>query len=153
MSIDSNVILLKRANLLLGDSHQAALRFAEALKQPENDLVRDAAIQRFEFCFELAWKSIQAVARLEGQECTSPRNALSTAWRAGWIGDEALWLDMLNDRNKTSHTYREAMAREVFENLVRYVSAIVQLQQSLATRVREIEIQVLRPPAQREGIE
>lgn len=33
-------------------------RFSEALNAPATDLTRDAAIQRFEFCFELAWKVI-----------------------------------------------------------------------------------------------
>jgi hypothetical protein len=44
----------------------AIMRFEEALKTPETDLTRDAAIQRFEFCFELAWKVIQEQARTEG---------------------------------------------------------------------------------------
>lgn len=146
MPSDSKAALLKKANLLLGDLHKAMLRLDEALRQPENEFVRDAAIQRFEFCFELAWKSIQASARLEGQDCASPRTAFSTAWRNGWIADEAAWLDMLEERNKTSHTYREAMAKEVFDNLPRHLPNLTQLHQALVTRVREIEVQILRLP-------
>ena len=56
MPSSSKGLLLKKANLILNDLNKALLRLDEALKQPENDFVRDAAIQRFEFCFELAWK-------------------------------------------------------------------------------------------------
>lgn len=73
MPNDSRILLVNRANRVLHDLDRALLRLDEALRQNENDFVRDAAIQRFEFCFELAWKSTQAVARLEGQECASPR--------------------------------------------------------------------------------
>jgi nucleotidyltransferase substrate binding protein (TIGR01987 family) len=147
MPSGSKALSLKKANLLLNDLNKALLRLDEALKQPENDFVRDAAIRRFEFCFELAWKAIQAAARLEGQDCASPRTAFSTAWRDGWISDEAAWLDMLDERNKTSHTYREAMAKEVFDNLPRHLPHLNQLHQALVTRVREIEMQMLQPPS------
>jgi nucleotidyltransferase substrate binding protein (TIGR01987 family) len=147
MPNDSEIVLLKKVNLLLGDLHRAAMRLGEALGQPENEFVRDAAIQRFEFCFELAWKSIHAAARLEGQDCASPRAAFSTAWRNGWIADEAAWLDMLEERNKTSHTYREAMAKEVLGNPPRHLPHLNQLHAALVTRIREIEAQTREPPS------
>ena len=114
MPNDSEAFPTRRARLLLGDFQRAVTRLSDALGQPESEFIRDAAIQRFEFSFELSWKSIQGVARLEGQDCASPRAAFSTAWRNGWVNDEAAWLEMLDDRNKTSHTYRDAMAKEVF---------------------------------------
>ena len=147
MPNDSRILLMNRANRLLYDLDRALSRLDEALKQNENDFVRDAAIQRFEFCFELAWKSTQAVARLEGQDCASPRAAFSTARRNEWVSEEPALLDMIDDRNKTSHTYREAMAKEVFENLPRHLPHLRQLHQALVTRVREIEIQNLQPPS------
>ena len=146
MPSDSKELLLKRANLLLNDLNKALLRLGEALKRPEDEFVRDAAIQRFEFCFELAWKAIQSAARLEGQDCASPRSAFSVAWRNGWSSDETAWLDMLDERNKTSHTYREPMAKEVFANLPKYLPHLDQLHQALVTRIREIEIQMLQSP-------
>lgn len=130
---------LKRAVLLLGDLRRAVTRLSGALAQQENEFIRDAAIQRFEFSFELAWKAIQAVARLEGQDCTSPRTAFSTAWRNGWVDDEAHWLDMLDDRNKTSHTYRDAMAKEVFSRLPEHTLQLTRLVEALTARTLEIE--------------
>ena len=65
--------------------------FRAALEAFETDISRDAAIQRFEFCFELAWKSIQERARDEGLDCQSPKGCflpsrLVGLWTrmAGW---------------------------------------------------------------------
>jgi nucleotidyltransferase substrate binding protein (TIGR01987 family) len=97
--------------VLIQDLGTALIRLADALKQPEDEFIRDAAIQRFEFCFELSWKSIQAVARLEGQNCPSPRMAVSMAWQNRWLADESIWLDMLEEWNRTSHTARDHSQR------------------------------------------
>jgi nucleotidyltransferase substrate binding protein (TIGR01987 family) len=42
---------------------------------------------------------------------------LQEAFRAGWLADEAAWLQMLRDRNETSHTYNEAVARRIYANV------------------------------------
>jgi hypothetical protein len=41
---------------------QALRRLEEALAKPEDPIVRDACIQRFEFTFEMAWKAVQSYA-------------------------------------------------------------------------------------------
>ncbi|MBI1874611.1 MAG: nucleotidyltransferase substrate binding protein [Acidobacteria bacterium] len=127
-----------KAESLVKDFDAALTRFADVLRQPENEFIRDAAIQRFEFCFELGWKSVQAVARLEGQECPSPRMAISTAWRNNWITAEELFLDMLEERNRTSHTYRDSTAKQVFANLPQYLPGLLSLHKSLSSRLSEL---------------
>ena len=96
-------------------------RLREVLKEPENDVSRDAAIQRFEFCFELASKSIQERARDEGLDCQSPKGCLQVAFKTSWIANEQGWLAMLEDRNRTSHTYDEDLAKAVFRRLPNYL--------------------------------
>jgi hypothetical protein len=54
MSKDSKIHVLLKADSLLADFDRAVVRFAVVLEQPQNEFIRDAAIQRFEFCFELA---------------------------------------------------------------------------------------------------
>ena len=127
-----------RERLTIAARALASLRELAPLREP-TAVERDAAIQRFEFSFELAWKAIQAAARLEGQDCASPRTAFSTAWRNGWIADEAAWLDRLDARNKTTHTYREAIAREVFGSLPRHLPHLTQLRESLAARLEQLD--------------
>ena len=99
----------------------AIVRLREVLKAPESDVSRDAAIQRFEFCFELAWKCIQERARGEGLDCQSPKGCLRVAFKTSWIENEQGWLAMLQDRNRTSHTYDEDLARAVFQRLPNYL--------------------------------
>ncbi len=107
---------------------EAALaRLEDALKQPKTEWTRDAAIQRFEFTFELAWKNVMRFARREGLQLASPRQAWRAALQLGWIGDDEIWLDMLEDRNRSSHTYNEQTAEEIFSRLPRYYTALTQL--------------------------
>ncbi len=78
-----------------------------------------AVIQAFEFTFEQCWKSIQKQAGQEGLSIASPKKALEWAMTTGWLSqsDESEWLKMLDDRNLTSHTYKQAIAREVSERV------------------------------------
>jgi nucleotidyltransferase substrate binding protein (TIGR01987 family) len=92
-------------------------RLAEALGEPETALVRDACIQRFEFAFELAWKAIQRSAAEEDMVCNSPRECLRAAFRLGWIDNDAGWMRMIDDRNRTAHTYDEQLAVEIYQRL------------------------------------
>ncbi len=88
---------------------------------------------RFEFTFELAWKTVMRLARREGVECVSPRQAWRAALQLGWIDDDVLWLDMLDDRNRTSHTYNEQTAEAIFNRLASYHNAL----QALAQRLQQ----------------
>jgi nucleotidyltransferase substrate binding protein (TIGR01987 family) len=117
------------------DSFNKALRrLAEALDAPPGDLVRDASIQRFEFTFELAWKAIKNTATVEGLECMSPRSCLKLAFGQGWIDDEPIWLAMLEDRNRASHTYDEKLAEQLYGRLPDYLDPFRSLLEKLENK-------------------
>ena len=101
----------------LKDSQTALERLEDALRQLDTEYIRDAFIQRFEFCFELGWKAIQKSAREFGTDVASPRAALAFAGRNGWIDDETAWVEMLNARNLTVHTYLQDTAAAVYSKL------------------------------------
>lgn len=111
----------------LADLASALARLRDALAQPKTEWTRDAAIQRFEFTFELAWKAVAAAALVQGLEVASPRRAWQTAFQLGWIDDDRLWLDMLEDRNRASHSYREETAEKIHGRLAGYAEAIAAL--------------------------
>jgi nucleotidyltransferase substrate binding protein (TIGR01987 family) len=138
MSSDSRKQAMLRCGAILEEMGRAVARLTNALEQPHNEFIRDAAIQRFEFSFELGWKGILALARLEGQDVSSPRSAISIALRNTWIDEETPWLDMLEDRNLTSQTYHESTAKQVFERLPQHGSALRKLHRNLTERLAEI---------------
>lgn len=77
-------------------------------------------IQAFEFTYEQCWKAIQKKAGQEGVVIASPKKAFQWALQNGWIkaSEEAVWIQILSDRNLTSHTYRAAMAQQVSKNVM-----------------------------------
>ncbi len=105
----------------------AVKRLAALLAEPESMTQREALIHCFEFAFELDWKAIQARLRVEGIDAATPRLCLEQAWRVGWADDESEWLDLLRDRNLTSHTYKESLALEVVERLPAHLGHLQQL--------------------------
>lgn len=106
---------------ILETSERAVTTLREVLSMPKSDVVRDAAIQRFEYCFELAWKSIRRCAQAEGLKVDSPAGAIRAAFQLGWIDDDATWLQMKDDRNLTSHTYDEQTAEDLYMRLPAYL--------------------------------
>lgn len=103
---------------------QAIKRLEEAMyyaKVDKNDCFQDAAIQRFEFVIELFWKVLKKVLIYEKIEATTPRDVLNKAYQFNLIDNESAWLGMLDDRNNTSHVYKQEEAKKVFENIKSYM--------------------------------
>lgn len=117
----------------LENFERAVQRLRVVLGEPESMTQREASIHCFEFTFELSWKAIQVALRAKGVDATTPRECLERAWRSGWIDDEEAWVDMLRDRNLTSHTYKDSLAREVVSRLPQHLRELAQLSVRLRT--------------------
>jgi nucleotidyltransferase substrate binding protein (TIGR01987 family) len=95
-------------------------------------LEQAGCIQYFEFCIELAWKTLRVLAAHHGLSgADSPRSALRAAFAQGWLDDEIVWLEMLEARNRMSHTYNAETALAVFVRLPAFVIALIALDQKL----------------------
>lgn len=83
--------------------------------QVENPSVLERAglIQFFEMAFELSWKILKDYELAEGMSAKSPREVLKQAYLTDLIGEGHAWIDALEDRNLTAHTYREEIAQTV----------------------------------------
>ena len=81
-----------------------------------NQLEKEGAIQRFEYCFELAWKTVKDYMEASGIvfDVVMPRQVIKDAYAAKVLSDGASWMAMLDHRNLLSHTYNPA----VFEQAV-----------------------------------
>lgn len=81
----------------------------------------DATIQRFEFSIELFWKALKKKLLYDyGVDAQSPKTVLQQAYINQLISDEKIWLDMLKDRNLTSHTYNQELALEIYYRIQKY---------------------------------
>jgi nucleotidyltransferase substrate binding protein (TIGR01987 family) len=77
-------------------------------------LEQEGIVQRFEYTFELAWKSLKDRLYYEGYDETSPRAVIRRSFEAKYLTEEEteLWLESLEQRNLLSRTYDEAAAGE-----------------------------------------
>ena len=83
-------------------------------KKDASDVIRDGLIQRFEFTYELAWKTTKEYLEDTGiVDKNSPKAVIKEAYAQKLIENEESWLLMLSDRNMTSHVYKEEMANEI----------------------------------------
>ncbi|MFH1619261.1 MAG: HI0074 family nucleotidyltransferase substrate-binding subunit [bacterium] len=115
----------------LGQFKKALARLNEALAAPKSDIVRDSAIQRFEFTIDMAWKLVKT--RLEekyGVVCQAPKECFREAYKQKLLAYDEFWLELVDMRNQTSHTYKEEVAQSVFERLPKaaeYMAALVKI--------------------------
>lgn len=96
-------------------------RLQEALEEYDlnkSTTVRDGAIQRFEFSVELAWKTTREYLIEQGfLDLNSPKTVMREAYSYKIIENEQAWIQVLNDRNLTSHVYDEKTADEIFARI------------------------------------
>ena len=120
------------------DYHRAMkrLRVAAHSEVDADGLYLDATIQRFEFCFELAWKLMKAMLDYEGIEAASPRSAIREGWKQSMIDSADDWLQMLEQRNLSSHIYNESTALDIYEKIRReYIDLLTAFEQASADRI------------------
>ncbi|MEW6557534.1 MAG: HI0074 family nucleotidyltransferase substrate-binding subunit [Elusimicrobiota bacterium] len=118
---------------ILKDFQKAITRLDEVLGLEKTDIVRDSAIKRFELCFDLAWKSIRIHSLNQGVECNSPRECFKTAFQLALIDYDERWLKMIDDRNLTTHLYKEESAEQVYTRLPEYTEMFKKLLTKLQT--------------------
>ncbi len=81
-------------------------------------LEKEGVIKRFEFTMELAWKTIQDILNSRGYlDIKGPKPVIKQAFRDEIISDGQEWINMLDDRNKSSHLYNEVIAHEIFDKI------------------------------------
>lgn len=125
---------MKRFEERKADLIKATNRLEEALKEGETDLNIDGVLHRFEFTFELAWKTMKDYLEYQGivGKIGSPREVIKEAFSAGLIEDGEVWIKMMLSRNNLSHLYDEETSREIYDNIKEeYIIEIKKLVQKL----------------------
>jgi nucleotidyltransferase substrate binding protein (TIGR01987 family) len=96
---------------------QAVHQLQKACQQADNEYIRDSVIQRFEFCWELAWKMLKLRLQQLSVDVLNPRDIFKEALNKGLIQDGNAWSQIQKYRNQTSHTYDAILAQEVYEHI------------------------------------
>ena len=82
-----------------------------------SEIERAGLIQFYEITFELSWKLMKDYLELEDFIVKSPRQAIKQAFQSEVISDAYVWIDALEDRNKTTYLYEEEMIIEVVKDI------------------------------------
>ncbi|OGT16764.1 MAG: nucleotidyltransferase [Gammaproteobacteria bacterium RIFCSPLOWO2_02_FULL_38_11] len=103
---------------------KAFLLLNEPLKQKNpdklSDLEKEGVIQRFEYTFELAWKTLKDYMEHGGIKISpiTPREVIKQAFAANIISDGQTWINMAEDRNMSSHLYEKKKFEKIFKAIL-----------------------------------
>ena len=87
--------------------------------EPYGNVELTGLVGLFEVCFEQSWKAMKEILEANGfseGRTGSPKQILKTAYSAGMIEDEDMWLDALVARNNVAHAYNKDVALEIVRN-------------------------------------
>ena len=85
-------------------------------EEPYENVILIGMVTLYKICFDQSWKAMKEILEYNGFEegaTGSPRQILKTAFKAGIIKDEQLWLDALVSRNNVAHAYNQAIALDI----------------------------------------
>ena len=105
-------------------------------------IAKEGMIRRFNFCMELAWKTIKDYMEYQNVVFAQnfPSHIIKEAYAAKLIGNAEAWLDALDDRNKLSHTYNFKTFEKVIARVsTSYIHCFGELYEKLAVEVMEQE--------------
>jgi nucleotidyltransferase substrate binding protein (TIGR01987 family) len=97
-------------------------------------IVRDAMVQRFEYTTEAFWKYLKHYLQTEHNLlANSPREVMRMGLQAKLYDEETSkeLLQMLDDRNLTSHTYIEELATSIASRIPNYAHRIKSVLENL----------------------
>jgi nucleotidyltransferase substrate binding protein (TIGR01987 family) len=112
-------------NRNLKSFEKALLQLGDALEESESPIVRDACLQRFEFSYELLWKTLKIfLEEIHGVRAVSPRQVFKEAFALSIIDEELTFVEMIESRNPLSHTYNEEQAAKIYVKCADYLKAM-----------------------------
>ena len=115
--------------LILGDLNIDPILKAQSflkmgIEKARSELEKAGAIQAFEICYELSWKTMKRILSYRGIEANSPREVFRLAAQEKLIDEIDIWFDFIEKRNLTSHVYNLKIAEEVFAFLPTFANEL-----------------------------
>ena len=112
-------------NRNLKSFEKALIQLGDALEESESPIVRDACLQRFEFSYELLWKTLKVfLEEIHGVRAVSPRQVFKEAFALSIIDEELTFVEMIESRNTLAHTYNEEQATKIYVKCADYLKVM-----------------------------
>lgn len=104
-----------------------------------DEMIKEGLIQRFEYTHELAWNVMKDYAVFQGNaDVGGSRDATREAFQLNLVTDGKVWMDMIGSRNKTSHTYNEETADEIYSQILNaYYPAFLAFEKTMEAKRSE----------------
>ncbi len=107
----------------LSNFEKAFLQLKEAVKlykeRKLTDLEKQGVIQSFEYTYELAWNMMRDYLIYQGENnIVGSRDTIKIAYKYGIIKNGDVWIEMLNSRNLTVHTYNEKIVDKILSDII-----------------------------------
>jgi nucleotidyltransferase substrate binding protein (TIGR01987 family) len=118
---------------------QKAVALSE--ERPLSQLEQQGLIQAFVYTHELAWKTLKDFLESRGeQNLYGSKDATRRAFQVGLIANGSIWMEMIESRNLTSHTYNEETAAAIAASVIEtYTAEFVSFQEKMEALRQEEE--------------
>lgn len=107
-------------------------------EEPFDNVVLTGMVGLYELCFEQSWKMMKEILENHGYEegaTGSPKIILKTAYKAGMIKNEEMWLRALQERNNVAHSYNQKIALGIVEQVKKdFYHMFCELQEEVESR-------------------
>lgn len=123
-------------------------RHLEVLKRAhqedlQNEFIISGIIDKFFIQFELGWKVLKELLIYEGRSegrTGSPREIIKAAYTCFDFMDETIWLEMLQERNNTTHMYNETAAKELVDHILNsYIAEFEKMRNAVKEQYGKLE--------------
>lgn len=121
--------MIKDINIIDGINIEPLLKAFRKFDQFRMNVTTDqnkaGAIQAYEYCFELSWKTMKRILATRGLIAHSPRDVFRLAALEGFIQDPLDWFEYLKYRNLTVHTYQETEVEKIIQVLPEFATSVL----------------------------
>lgn len=115
---------------------KATQQLTEFIEKGElNKFEKQGLIQCFEYSYELAWRTMKDYLAYQGYyEVKGSRDAVRQAFNIGLLADGQVWINMIDDRILSVHTYDEDVAEELINKIYQiYYPVFIEFKQKMET--------------------
>ena len=131
--IELKISTFKQALDTLGNSLDIQLSLFNGIVL---DTVKSGQVQKFEYCVELCWKTVRSfLYYIHGIESVSPKSSIKELFLTKYIDEKQyeLLIEMINDRNRLSHIYKEKYFETIYKRIPNYLKTMNDVYISLKT--------------------